>query len=49
LSDNGGYNGGYVDYYTNLVLTKDGAGGGSSDGNSTEGFIRNEEVDAGWN
>ncbi len=52
LSDNGGYNGGYLDYYTNLVLTKDGAGGGggSSDGNSTEGFSRNDnETDAGWN
>ena len=36
-----------IDYYHDIVLIKHGAGG---NGNSTEGFHRNDNtVDAGWN
>lgn len=38
-----------LDYYSDLVLIKQGAGDGGSNGNSTEGFDRNDSVvDAGW-
>ena len=42
------YNGN-IDFYDNLTLTKQTDGGEDGNSNSTESFIRNEEVDAGWN
>lgn len=41
------YNGN-IDFYDNLTLTKQTDGGEDGNSNSTESFIRNEEVDAGW-
>lgn len=38
-----------MDYYTDLVLIKQGEGGGNTRGNSTESFqLNNNVVDAGW-
>ena len=43
-------NRGYLDLYTNMVLTKQGEGGDSEDGSMTESFVRDNNVtDAGWN